>query len=144
MFREIIDKITSKLDDIEKIQEVHKFSTRKFDGYPAAVVVPSENENDFETTASNQRVYATEIKILQETKNTNLQKAYEIILDLIDDVLDDFDSDQGLDGVEIPTGYNLLTVQAAPSSVLPVADMDNMIMTTITIRVNVEVEIYQI
>lgn len=144
MWKNIIDKIEDKLKTIDKIQEVHKYPVHEFDGYPAAIIAPEGQESDFETTASNQRTYVAEIKILQETKHATVDGAYEIMLDLIDDVLDKFDSDQGLSGVTIPTGYTMLTVEAVPSSVLPVADLENMIMTTITVRVRVEVDINQI
>lgn len=143
-FSNIKDKIKDKLDANDKIQEVHEFPASKFNGYPAAVIVPSENESDFETTTTNQRVYAFQVKILQETKNAGLQGAYTALYDLIDDVLDDFDKDQSLSGVTMPTGYTLLIVEAVPSSILPVIDLKNIIMTQITLRIRVEVDTQQI
>lgn len=143
-FSNIKDKVKDKLDAIDKIQEVHEFPTSNFDGYPAAVIVPSENENDFETTTTNQRVYAFQVKVLQETKYTTLGTAYEILYDLIDDVLDDFDKDQSLSGVTMPTGYTMLIVEAVPSSIQPVIDLENIIMTQITLRIRVEVDTQQI
>lgn len=143
LFNNIKDTVKTKLEANNKLQEVHEFPTSKFNGYPAAVIVPSENENDFETTTTNQRVYAFQIKILQDTK-IGLDKAYITLYDLIDDVLDDFDKDQSLAGVTMPTGYTMLIVEAVPSSIQPVIDLENIIMTQITLRVRVEVDTQQI
>ena len=138
-FSNIKDQIKTKLDANTKLQEVHEFPAMKFGGYPSATIVPSNNESDFETTTTNQRIYAYQIRIFQDIKNTTLDDAYNIMYDLIDDVLDDFDKDQSLSGVSMPTGYTLLIVEAVPSSVGLVENMD-LLMAMVTVKVRIEVD----
>jgi len=142
-FSNIKDKIKDKIDSNTKIQETHEYPAIKFNGYPAATIVPSDNENDFETTTTNQRTYAFQIRLFQEIKHTTLDEAYEAMYDLIDDVLDDFDKDQSMTGVTMPTGYTMLIVEAVPSSVGLVERLD-LLMAMVTVRIRVEVDTKQI
>lgn len=139
----IKNKIKDKLEANTKIQNVYQYPALKFSGYPAATIVPSDNESDFETTTTNVRIYSFQIRIFEQIKNDNLNKAYETIEDLIDDVLDDFDKDPALTGVTMPTGYTMLTVEAAPS-VTGIVDRLDLLMSMITVKIRVEVDTQQI
>jgi hypothetical protein len=143
VFSNIKDKLADKLDSNTKIQEVHEYPAIKFNGFPSATIVPSDNENDFETTTENQRNYAFQVRIFESIKNDNLNTAYETMYDLIDDVLDDFDKDQSLAGVTMPTGYTMVIVEAVPSTV-GIVDRLDLLMSMITVKVRVLVDTQQI
>ncbi len=84
----IIDKIN---DDLTKIQVAYRTDRSTLDGFPAAVVSPSENEADYASTASDRRVYAFKIRIYYPIKDEFEQDSAEIALEeALDEMLDVF------------------------------------------------------
>ena len=142
-FENIKNSIKTKLSANTKFQAVYEYPALKFSGYPVATVVPSDNESDFESTTTNQRTYAFQIRLFQEIKHKTLDEAYATIYDLIDDVLDDFDKDQSLTGVTMPTGYTMLIVEAVPSSI-GIVDRLDLLMAMVIVKIRVEVDTKQI
>jgi len=139
MLENIKNTVKSKLDNVVALQEVHQYPEIKFNGYPAATIVPSDNESDFETTTENQRVYAFTIRLFSQIKGSGLEKAYGQMYNLIDEVLDEFDKDQGLSGLTLPTGYTMIISEALPSAVGLVAETD-LLMAMVTIRVRILID----
>ena len=139
MLENLKNTIKGKLDSVTAIQEVHAYPEIKFNGYPAATIVPSENESDFETTTENTRVYAFAVRLFSQIKGSGLEKAYGQMYNLIDEVLDEFDKDQALTGLTMPDGYTLEISEALPSSVGLVAETD-LLMAMVNIRVRILID----
>lgn len=74
----IIDKIN---DDLTRIEVAYRTDRSSFDGFPAAVVSPSENEADYASTATDKIVYAFKIRIYYPIKDEDDQDAAEIALE---------------------------------------------------------------
>ena len=109
----IRDQIKTKLEAISKIQEVHDYPVLKFGGFPAANIIPTDQESGYMTTIHNERTYVFEVHLYYDTEHSTLQTAMSALFDLVDDVLDSFDKDSQLSGMSLPTGYSIVTVRPA-------------------------------
>jgi len=117
MFNNLIKFLSQKLIDNDKIEEVFTYEAGQFKGDPTAIIVPSSNESDYETTDENIRVYAFKIMLfVKRTQPRSEDKAEEVMRDLVSSVIDNFDKDYMLTGIEVPTGYTFINVFASPSS----------------------------
>lgn len=144
------DRIETKLNNVSKIQEVWDEPRLRFDGYPAAVIIPSNQESDYETTSENERVYPFQVSLLQDIQATDrdsgIGTALDILYDLVDDVLDEFDKDPNLsnDGaLGLASGYTLITVDPVFAGWSQTEDED-LIQVDITIRIRISVDITNI
>lgn len=85
----IIDKLNG--ESITKIQVAYRTDRATLEGFPAAVVSPSENEADYASTANDKRVYAFKIRVYYPFKTEAEQDAADIALEeALDEMLDAF------------------------------------------------------
>lgn len=141
MWTKIIEKLAEILKDNNKITATYTYEPEGFQESPAAVVTPSTNEGDYATTETNTRIYAFSLKLfVNRTKNEN-NKADRILRDLVDSVLDDFDKNYLLSGVEEPTGYTFINLFALPSSWGYAGREDEYRVAEISIRCRVVVDV---
>lgn len=141
------NRIKTKLEGISKIQEVWDEPRLSFGGSPAAVVIPSDQESDYETTSENERVYAFRATIFQDIQYTDREggigSALDILYDLVDDVLDAFDQDQQLtsDGaLGLDSKYTIIAVSPTVASWGETGD-GKLLQVDITIRIRLSVDI---
>ena len=145
-FQTIRPQIATLIDTIAEIQEVSSTPKLKFNGYPAAYVIPSDNESDYETTSENERVYAFLIRTFYETKVTGVGgavSALEIIVDSVIDKIDQEDlkgSTTRTIGINMPAKYTFLSVFATPSFFAELSG-EELVMAEIKVRVRVSVDI---
>jgi len=100
-FVSIIAAIKSILQGITDIQEVWDYDKGTFTGYPAVVVYPSENRNDFETTSQNRRQYVFTVRVhipMEATGATDHEKADRVMREVLDLIIDAFDKKYTLNG----------------------------------------------
>ena len=114
MFVNVKEAVKIKLKTITTIQEVHNFPTLTFNGYPSAVVKVLRNDSQFQTTIENKRDFVVMISIVQDIQQgaseTNTQKAYNIIEEVIDDVEEAFAKDPQLNGIiTLPDNETMIT-----------------------------------
>lgn len=139
-------QIKTVLDTISTIQEVSQAPKIKFDGYPAAHIVPSENSSDYETTKENVRTYAFTVRIFYETKQTGIEDALVALEQVTDSVIDAFDQEDlkgsttRTIGMSLPSNYMFLNIFATPNRWV-VLDEDQLIFAEITVRVRISVDI---
>lgn len=139
-------QIKSLLDDQSDIQEVTGNPKMKFAGYPAAYVIPSESEADYETTNENIRTYAFNIRLFYETKKTGIGDALDKLEGIVDTVLDAFDKEdlKGATsrtvGINLPSGYTYINIFAHPS-IWGEIPGENLIFAEIKVSVRVSVDI---
>jgi hypothetical protein len=92
----IIDKIN---DDLTKIQIAYRTDRSTFEGFPAAVVSPSENTSDYSSTSDDKRVYAFKIRVYYPIKDEADYDPAEIALEeAIDEMLGVFNKRESLGG----------------------------------------------
>ena len=115
MFSIILNKIVSILEANDLIQETFSYEVELFKGTPSAVVIPSSNEGDYDTTQENIRIYAYSIKLFVNRDKNSKTDADRILRNLVDSVIDDFDKDYTFTGIENPTGYTFINTFATPS-----------------------------
>lgn len=135
----IKNKILTILQTITKIQEFYGYPVLNFNGYPAAVIVPSNQDSDYETNVDNERVYAFQLSIFQDIQEGGIENALNALYDLADDVLNAFDSDPVLSGISLPTGYTMIYVAPSISAWQQVEDKD-VLFLNITLRVRISVD----
>ena|SRR3972149_1512403 len=134
------------LDTISTLQEVSKAPKIKFNGYPAAHVVPSENTGDYETTSENIRTYAFTIRLFYDTKQSTIEEAYTALEEVVDQVIDAFDQEdlKGSDtrkvGISLPSGYTFLNIFASPG-VWGELPEDQLLVAEISVRVRISRDI---
>lgn len=104
------NQILTKLQAVSKLQESTDNPALVFNGYPSAIIVPSEGESDWETNAEDKRVYSFDVIIYEETKKQGASQAIDSLMDAVDDVLDSFAGDKQLAGISMPTNKTLITV----------------------------------
>jgi len=139
----IKNKILAVLQTVTKIQEFYGYPNLQFDGYPAAVIVPSNQDSDYETNTDNERAYAFQLSIFQDIKEGGIENALNALYDLADDVLNAFDSDPTLSGISLPTGYTMIYVAPSISAWQQIDDKE-VLFLNITIKVRVSVDITSI
>lgn len=91
------------------VSVVYDYDKPNVDSTPAAIVVPSGNESDYATTASNRRTYAFQITLLVPFDAQGAESAEDTLVGIMDTLLDDFDEDGQLTG-------SCLMMTAAPSA----------------------------
>lgn len=112
---------SAQSDSVAILQEVSLAPMLKFNGYPAAYVVHSDNIAEYETTNENIRTYAFIIRIFQETKRKTVMEGLDSLERAVDAVLDLFDQedqkgdDTRIVGINLPSGYTFLNILAHPS-----------------------------
>jgi len=99
------------------IQEVFDYEVNDFNGQPAAVIVASDNESAFVTTAHNERVYAFSLFLFVARGESGFtdKKCDDVLRQLVDGAMDDLDKNWQVSGISLPTGYEMLFMEAAPS-----------------------------
>ena len=139
-------QIETLLKTITTIQEVSRAPKVKFNGYPAAHIIPSENSGDYETTSENIRTYAFTIRVFYETKQSGIETALVALEGIVDSVIDAFDKEDlkgsatRTIGMGLPSGYTFLNIFASPGiwGELP---EDQLIMAEITLRVRISIDV---
>jgi hypothetical protein len=129
------------LRTLTKIQEVSDTPKLSFDGYPAACVIPSESESDYETTSENERVYAFLVRIFYTTKDTTVAIAMGALEECLDDVIDAFDQQDKkttgrILGISLPAKYTYLAISATPSVVGELPDQQ-LLMGEVKVKIRV-------
>ncbi len=145
-FQVLRPQIGTLLETLDTIQEVSNSPKIKFTGYPAAHVVNSDNESDYESTTENVRTYAFMVRVFYETKVTGVGDSLEALEKIVDSVLDLFDQEdqKGVStrtvGVDLPARYTFLNIWATPSAFGEV-EGEELIMAQLAIRVRISVDI---
>lgn len=145
-FRIIRPQIKTLLESISTIQEVSGVPSLKFNGFPACYVIPSDNSSDYETTSENVRVFSFILRVFYETKSTGIENAMTAMEALVDTILDTLDKEDLKSsttrtvGINLPTGYTFLNIQAHPSGWGELTE-ENLIMSEISIKVRVSIDI---
>lgn len=139
-------QIKTLLDTATNLYEVSSSPKLNFGGWPSAYIVPSPLESDYETTNENQRVYAYQVVILQETKNkgmsdaiTALETAADEVLDLIDDE-DQKGADTRTVGVSLPAGKLFLRIEAVNAGWAEI-EGNQLLMVELSVRVHISVDV---
>jgi len=145
-FKTLRPQIGTLLDTLDTLEEVKNSPSIKFEGWPSAHIIPSDNEADYETTTENVRTYAFTVRIFMETKTTTIEDALLALEEVVDEVLDLFDQEDLKDadsrtvGVDLPSGYTFLNIWATPSFWGELAG-DQLVMTQVSVRVRISVDI---
>ena len=134
------NKIKTKLDGVTKLQMVSDDPSLKLTGYPAAIIVPSEDSSDYETNQENLRIYSFDIHLFYEIQSSGLGSALDALYDLADDVMDLFDKDQTLTGISLPTDYTMIVVLPVSGGWGEVPD-SKLITKIIKLKIKISVDI---
>jgi len=139
-YTKIKNQIKTILDGVDKLQEVKDDPSLEFSGYPAATIIPSEQESDYETESENLRVYSFDVHLYQEVQAGGLSAALDTLYDLADDVFDAFDKDSTIRSLSLPTGYTAIAIEPVSAGWEEVPDKKLVVVNT-KIRVKVSVDI---
>lgn len=104
--------IVQKLSSLSAINKVYNFEDINPTGFPCAFVTLGDHENEFSSTSENRRVWVYRVLILvrgEYKSDLDRQKAEDQLLELIEAVIDEFDTD-------IELGDDALWVDAAAAA----------------------------
>jgi len=146
MLENLIQKIKELIDEISGIASVYEYEPEKFENTPVVVIVPSSNEDEYKTSNENTRVYAFDLRIFVNRSvapegNDVDEYADRILRGLVDDVLDKLDSNYGLSGISVPTGYTFCNMTVSPSSWGIAGREDEYRVAELDVRCNVSVNL---
>lgn len=102
MRKEITQAIYDKLNAVTELTgKVYKYNKGKFDGYPVAVILGSENSKVRESTATVLKTYKFKVRLMQEVEEEarGIEDGEDLLVDLIDKIDNLFDSDDTLSGL---------------------------------------------
>lgn len=124
MWQLLKNKLVAMLNANTLIQQVYDYEVAEFTADPVATVTASANESDYRTTTANRRIYAFQIMLWVKRAGDyrDDDEAEDVLTDLVDSVLDDFDRYYTLGtgspgaALAMPTGYTMLKVEATPSA----------------------------
>lgn len=117
MIQQLSKILKSILDDNSLLENSYTYEVQSPDSTPYATLTLSANENDYDTTTENVRVYAFMLRLYQERNvQVDQDSAENAMRGLVDSVLDDLDKNHRLDGLEGKAGYTFLFMEAAPST----------------------------
>ena len=135
-------KIKEILQGITEIQDVKDDPLSDFSGYPACYIVPDDSSSTYDTTIENRRTYNFTVRLFYQvgSEDTDVQNAYNAMRALVDTVLDTFDQNYTLTGIDLPSGYDLLGVAALPSLWVYLEQL-NLLVAEIKISARINVEI---
>ena len=106
-YRDIKDKLVSELESIQKdssamYHDVYTAPRQQYQGYPSAVIVPTQSPSDFGSVVENDRVHNFSINSYISIANKTdaaMDAAFNTMYDIADLVLNHFDKDPELDGL---------------------------------------------
>lgn len=133
--------ILEKLDAITQLENVTDDPMLQFEGYPAAIIIPSEGESDWETNVEDERSYTFDVIIYEETKKQGISSAITKLFDTVDYVLDAFAADKHFQSptpISMPTGKTFLTCNPVFASWGQVDDKE-LLAATVKVRCRVSV-----
>lgn len=143
MFDQTSTALLNILEANSLIGNAYNFEAAEFDGDPSVTLTPSANENAYDTTTENRRVYAFNLRIykVRATGEDAESKTEAAMRELVDSVLDDLDKNHRLPALEQKTGYTYLLMSAAPSQ-WGYAGRENMYrVAEIIVRVHFDVDV---
>lgn len=148
MRQEILQKLKTILKNNVLLADAYSYERIQTDTDPFAVIVPSGNEAEYQTTQENVRIYAYTVMLFvsRNPKIRTWQKADEVLAEIEDSVMDDFDKDYDFRAAGAPTktGYTFLQVFAVPSQWGYALPEDEFRVATISVRALVSVSLNQI
>jgi hypothetical protein len=98
MFSEIRQKIKEVLDTSAKLEKVYLTDRTRFEGYPVAVISPSENQTDYGSTLKDKRTFVFKVRVYYPITSEENQEAEELALESVaDDVIKLFNKRNVLD-----------------------------------------------
>lgn len=87
-FKDIRAAIVTALQTSEHISQVYDYEASTPQGFPAAIVAPSENEADYGSTATDRLVFVFKVALYYLIENESNHEAAEDALEVaVDDVL---------------------------------------------------------
>jgi len=146
MFDEILEKLKAILEGNTLITDVYAFENIQADSDPFAVIIPSGNEAEYQTTEENVRVYAFTVMLFVSRTIRSQEEADRVLRKMVDSVIDDYDKDYLLTTIGQPTktGYTYLQTFAVPSNWGYALPEDSYRVATINLRCLVSVDLNNI
>ena len=87
MWETIRTKIIEVISTATKIQVAYRTERSRFDGFPAAVVTPSDNEADYGDTAKDKLTFVFIVRIYQEISKSGQDQADIKLEKAVDELL---------------------------------------------------------
>jgi len=148
-YKQLRDNIKTLLEELtSSFAEISSVPSMEFSGYPAAFIGVSGNENDFQSTQDNMRIYSYKIWIFNEYDQTAYATAYDALLDIAESVINKLDEQESPDSARemansLDSKYTLAAVEAIPGRFAS-DEVEKLLAIEITVRCKVLVDLTQL
>ena len=139
-------QLKTLLESLTDIQEVSSSPKITFEAYPSAHIVPSSNENDYETTTENIRTYSFQARFFYQTKDIGVDVAISRLEQIVDEAIDLIDqqdlkgSTTRTIGVSLPSRYMFINIWAVPTAWGEIPDQQ-LLMAELSVRIRLSVDV---
>lgn len=148
-YKQLRDNIKTLLEELSSsFAEISDVPSLEFSGYPAAFVAVSGNENDFQSTQDNMRVYAFKVWLFDEWDTQEFSAAYDNLLDITESVINKLDEQEKPDSdremaTSLGSKYTLAAVEAIPGRFAS-DETEKLIAIELTVKCKVLVDLTQL
>jgi hypothetical protein len=148
-YKQLRDNIKTLLDELSSsFAVISSVPSMEFSGYPAAFVGVSGNENEFQSTQDNMRIYAYKIWVFTQYDQDTFATAYDLLLDLAESVINKLDEQESPDSARemadsLDAKYTLAAVEAIPGRFAS-DEVEKLLALEITVRCKVLVDLTQL
>jgi hypothetical protein len=127
------------------VREVYNYPKYTFEGYPSVNITPSDNENDYDTTADNLRQYIFIVRVFYDTKNTGMSDAISRLCTVSDAIItladqEDRKTTTRTVAVSLPSGSTYIGINAVPGT-WGQLESENLIFCEVKIQVRLSVDV---
>jgi hypothetical protein len=143
MFEKVSNALKTILSTNSLIQNVSDYEASKLEGFPAMTITPAANENAYNSTSENRRVYAYMVRlyVIRNSGADEESECEKTMRLLVDTVLDTIDKNHSALNVASQTGYTFLFMHAAPSQWGYAGAANEMRVAEIQVRVEYDVDV---
>ena len=127
------------------VREVYAYPKYTFGGFPSVNVTPSDNENDYSTTADNIRLYTFIVRVFYDTKNTGMSDAIDRLCDAADAIITLFDEEDRKTttrtvATSLAAGNTYIGVLATPGQ-WGQLETENLIFCEVKVQIRISVDV---
>ncbi len=117
MWEKLNTKLKAILEANTLINKVYDYEASELEGTPTATITASTNVNRYHSTTENRRRYAFDVRLYMDrpTGSTEEDNTETAMRELVDSVINGFDTAHRLSGLETQAGYLFLFMRAVPS-----------------------------
>lgn len=141
-WRALRTDLKTLLDTVTDLKSIHALPTTDYSGYPAATIIPSSLESDYESQSNNTRVYAFTVFVLYAVDDRGVDYAIDRVEESINKVLERLEQEEAyganrIIGDSLDETSEILAVQPTDVTIYQPQDQSNLVVGEFSVRIQV-------